>query len=216
MNIVKDKSEFYKLIIKIIVGLIIIQLIRSLLMVSTNFILVPNNNFLYFNICKAISLLLTISLLFLYFKPTWSELSYSINNKKIFYSICFIVLLILTLIPFTFSFEVDVLFVNLYGVFLIPFFEETIFRGYIWNKLKNQFNNEYYFLITTSILFGIWHIGYLDVFLLNSNSVNIIGLLLFKVILGFLLGLILGFARLKTDNIYLSLLLHGLWNLFSF
>ncbi|MDO5851013.1 MAG: CPBP family intramembrane metalloprotease [Methanobacteriaceae archaeon] len=216
MNIFRDKSNFNKLFFKIIIGLIIIQLFRSVLMITSNFILKPGHDFLLFNLCKAISLLVTIILLFLYFKPSWVELSYSINNNKLLYSLGFVILLILSFIPFTFNWELDILFINLYGVFLIPFFEESIFRGFIWNKLNNQLNNEYGVLFITSVLFAFWHTGYLDVFLLNSNSGNIFNLLIFKVIFGFVLGLILGFARLKTDNIYLSFLLHGFWNLFSF
>ncbi|MDZ4172491.1 MAG: hypothetical protein U1C19_09995 [Methanobacteriaceae archaeon] len=45
-----------------------------------------------------------------------------------------------------------------------------MFRGYIWNKIENSgeiINSRFLTWITVTVLFSIWHLGYLDVFLLH-------------------------------------------------
>jgi membrane protease YdiL (CAAX protease family) len=69
---------------------------------------------------------------------------------------------------------------------------------------------------TVTLLFMIWHLGYLDVLILHPLATNNIpGIMISKMGIGLVLGLIVGYLRLKTGKTYLSILFHGLWNVFA-
>jgi membrane protease YdiL (CAAX protease family) len=67
------------------------------------------------------------------------------------------------------------------------------------------------------MLFSIWHLGYLDVFLIHPMVVhtNLTMILVSKMGIGIVLGLIVGYLRLKTGKTYASYIFHGLWNVFA-
>jgi len=46
-----------------------------------------------------------------------------------------------------------------FGIFC-PIFEEIIFRGYIWNKLKNSKYDDISLIFITGALFGLFHLTY--------------------------------------------------------
>jgi membrane protease YdiL (CAAX protease family) len=56
----------------------------------------------------------------------------------------------------------------------------------------------------------------MDVFLLHPLGMgNLLILMLSKLGIGLVLGLIVGYMRLKTGKTYLSFLFHGFWNVFA-
>lgn len=151
-----------------------------------------------------------------------------INNKKIELNIfpnknkkAYIILTILLLafivctlfIAQIFVFS-DILFF-FYGSILTIIFEELIFRGFVWKELELNKNNIYAYVITT-VLFGLWHIGYVDTIIWRTSIFNVtenIGnIMLMKTITGGVLGVMFGFLRYKTKNVYSSMLLHALVN----
>jgi membrane protease YdiL (CAAX protease family) len=79
------------------------------------------------------------------------------------------------------------------GVIGAPIFEELFFRGYILSILSKK--NPWVGLIVSSILFGLVHFD----------------LMLFLPL--FLMGLILGIAYLRTQNLLTAILIHALNNL---
>lgn len=114
------------------------------------------------------------------------------------------------------------IFALIYGGIITVIYEELIFRGFVWNRISNgeedKKQNRKAYIITT-ILFGIWHLGYVDTVLwrtsLFSPNANIMNIMFWKVITGLIYGIILGFCRYKNKNTYSSILLHSFLNTFG-
>ncbi len=80
------------------------------------------------------------------------------------------------------------------GIF-IPFFEEILFRGWLFDRLEHLLSSKYA-LIITSIMFGLVHGQYHGVILL----------------LTIVSGFVLGFIRLRTNSLWPSIILHAINN----
>ena len=98
-----------------------------------------------------------------------------------------------------------------------PLFEELIFRGYWWERLNKKTNNEYKTLVLTSLFFGIFHFGYYfliayTAYLHNVNA-SFLSIMITKYITATTLGLILGLARLKSKDVSLPIIIHGIINI---
>lgn len=106
----------------------------------------------------------------------------------------------------------------IYGSIITVIFEEIIFRGYIYKKISIIKNDLWAYIIST-IIFGIWHLGYIDTVMwrasIISPNANILNIMFWKVITGLLFGAALGFFRYKNKNVYSSMLAHSLLNTFG-
>lgn len=102
----------------------------------------------------------------------------------------------------------------IYSAVVTPVFEELIFRGLVWNQLNMLFKKEWYTYAVSTLLFGVWHLGYYDsiAFRVETGLANI---MIWKVITGLCFGVVLGALRLKTKNSYSTMLLHGVLNIFA-
>lgn len=98
----------------------------------------------------------------------------------------------------------------LYGAVVTPFYEEVIFRGLIWESVGIKSDKLAY--IISTVLFAIWHLGYIDTVLWRTSlyfpDSNILKIMFLKVITDLVIGLVLGGVRYKTKNAYSSMLLH--------
>lgn len=228
MEILKNKVNltynklFLRLIAKIIVILLIIQFLRALIMGGLWLAINPGDNIVIFQLLNGISFIICGSILLLLFKPSLKDLSLNLDdvNKKTqyLYLIGGIVLLIMIFIPYTFAYELDVLVLGLLFGLITPAFEELLFRGYLWNTVQNSLQTKNSALITWIIItlsFGLWHVGYMDVFLIHPKEFALIPLIMSKIMIGLILGAIVGYIRLKTGKVYGSFLFHGLWNTFA-
>ena len=101
-----------------------------------------------------------------------------------------------------------------FGSIVTPIFEELIFRGYIWNKLNTIFSKEWKTYIVSTVLFGLWHLGYISSIAFRVDT-GLANAMMWKVIVGLCFGVVLGAVRLKTKNCYSTILLHGVMNLFG-
>ena len=106
----------------------------------------------------------------------------------------------------------------IYNAIITVIFEEFIFRGYIFKEISLMKNDLIAYIVST-LLFGIWHFGYIDtiiwrtsLFYTNSDIVNI---MFWKVITGIVIGRVLGFFRYKNKNVYSSILIHTFINTFG-
>jgi len=103
---------------------------------------------------------------------------------------------------------------------IFPFFEEPIFRGWIWKRMSSvlpaKWNGISTILLTT-LLFALWHLGYWDVVAIHVSSSTttsgLIHIMLMKMVIASIIGLWAGFCRWKTGNLYGSILIHAFWNL---
>lgn len=102
----------------------------------------------------------------------------------------------------------------IYSSIVIPIFEELIFRGYIWNKLNRIFLKELKTYVVSTVLFALWHIGYISSIAFRVEN-GLVNAMIWKVITGLCFGIILGAVRVKMKNSYLIILLHGTLNIFG-
>ena len=105
-----------------------------------------------------------------------------------------------------------------YNAIITVIFEELIFRGLIYKEISSMKNDLIAYIVST-ILFGIWHLGYIDTIIwrtsLFSPDANIANIMFWKVITGIIIGVILGFFRYKNKNVYSSMLFHTFINTFG-
>ncbi len=204
-------------ILKIVILLIIIQVIRIivrkllLLFIPTTSLSIMIINMLIFIIY--IYLLIKIS------KRSNIDLRvFKVNNKNsyVLLSIMFLILFIINL--FVTKFEFDTLISIIYGIIVTPIFEELLFRGYIWGRINKFIKNELIIYIIVTILFSLWHILYFDSYIMNSKLNGLTftyNIIMWKIIIGFIFGLVTGFVRYKIKNTYSSMLVHSFMNMFG-
>lgn len=105
-----------------------------------------------------------------------------------------------------------------YNAIITVIFEELIFRGLIFKEISSMKNDLIAYIVST-ILFGIWHLGYIDTIIwrtsLFSPDANIANIMFWKVITGIIIGVILGLFRYKNKNVYSSMLVHTFINTFG-
>ncbi|WP_271715353.1 CPBP family intramembrane glutamic endopeptidase [Anaeromicropila herbilytica] len=127
-------------------------------------------------------------------------------------SIIAAILLIVT--PSNFTGGIKAISLLIYGSIVTPIFEELIFRGFIWNKLNAVILKEWKTYIVTTILFALWHLGYIGSIAFRVNE-GLFHVMMWKVIIGLCYGMVLGMVRIKTKNCYSTILLHGVMNIFG-
>ncbi|MGF7117865.1 CPBP family intramembrane glutamic endopeptidase [Methanobacterium oryzae] len=225
MNIYKNKENFnrFTLILgKLILILLIIQLFRASVMYGLWYFVRPGQDIVLFQILNGLSFLIVGIVLLSIFKPSLKDLGLNLDDTrkrtKIIYLLGVIILLILIFLPYTFAYELDVLILGIVFGLITPAFEELLFRGYLWSMVENSIQTERSKLITwftITLMFGLWHIGYIDIFFIHPKELNLIPILMSKIMIGVILGAIVGFIRLKTKKVYGSLLFHGFWNTFA-
>jgi len=97
------------------------------------------------------------------------------------------------------------------GLFLISvataFSEETVFRGYLFNRLWQIWKNEGLANLVSSLLFVIVHLP-IGVFVLGYRPVMMLAYLFFVFIFGFGSAFVFG----RTKNLLASILLHIFWS----
>lgn len=113
------------------------------------------------------------------------------------------------------STNVNVAFI-LQSTLLAPILEELLFRGVFYNYLRVSSNNKIFSIILSSFIFSIAH-G-LPILLLGlKHSSNImLFIILFYLVSKFVVGLILSTIYSKTQNLFLSILLHSFANIITF
>jgi uncharacterized protein len=183
----------------------------------------PGDNLIIFQILNGLSFALVGVALLLYFKPTLKDLSLNWDDIKKrsqrIYLAQGIILLFLTISPFLWNVELGIMGI-IFGL-IVPAFEELLFRGYLWNRLQNKLDkckierSGFLTFIIITALFSLWHIGYMDVFLIHPMHPDLTMMLISKLMIGLVLGTIVGLIRLKTGKTYASFLFHAFWNTFA-
>ena len=116
--------------------------------------------------------------------------------------------------PSNYKGGIEPILLLVYSSIVTPIFEELIFRGYIWNELNQIFTSEWKTYIITTILFALWHLGYISSIAFRVED-DLLNVMIWKVITGLCFGIVLGAVRLKTRNCYSTMLLHGVMNIFG-
>jgi len=223
-NSLPDRNNFLKLVLRIILALVIIQCVRAVIFRGLWTVVQPGTNIILFQLLNGLTYIIMGILLLLYFKPSLKNLGLNWDDirlrTRIFYSLGLTLLVILAVSPYTFEWELHVLIIGLLFGIITPLFEELLFRGYIWGKISESggmVNPNRLTLITVTLLFMVWHLGYIDVLMLHplAGTGNLAMIMISKMEIGLVLGLIVGLLRLKTGKTYASIIFHGLWNVFA-
>jgi membrane protease YdiL (CAAX protease family) len=116
----------------------------------------------------------------------------------------------------------DLFIGNINSAIVIPIFEEFLFRGWGWNQLERSASFKaagFANWLVISLVFGLWHFGYMDIYLLKMAPANPNldwgVFFLMKFLTTFVIGLIVGLPRWRTRRVYGSLILHSLINIFG-
>jgi uncharacterized protein len=100
-----------------------------------------------------------------------------------------------------------------------PILEESLFRGYGWHGLKGESSGDRRTLIVTSVLFGLFHIGYYHQIAyatgFHPDAPPMIEIMAGKVLFGTVLGAVLGLIRWKSNGISGPLIAHAILNIMS-
>ena len=215
------KIKMYSLF-RLIIILILIQLIRIVIKQAT-FELVDKNIFNN-DLISLIEMVIFTILILIICKKRNIKLSIfpDIKSKKdkIGYLIATLIFAFLVISNFIFNVHStgDAIAIII-SIIATPIFEELIFRGYVWNELKNCFENEFTIYIISTVLFALWHLGYADSiwFRMTLNGKNTLfpTAMLWKVITGLCFGIVIGFVRYKLKNCYAAILVHSFMNNFG-
>ena len=146
-----------------------------------------------------------------------AEINLSIFPDK--FTVSYIIVSIISVMlfiasPSNYKGGIEPILLLVYSSIVTPIFEELIFRGYIWNELNQIFTSEWKTYIITTILFALWHLGYISSIAFRVED-NLLNVMIWKVITGLCFGIVLGAVRLKTKNCYSTMILHGVMNLFG-
>jgi membrane protease YdiL (CAAX protease family) len=167
--------------------------------------------------------LISIGLL-LFFRPSSRQLALDGKSIPRWELIAYIGMGILTLgvVVSTYFLQSDLFIANLSSAIVFPIFEEFLFRGWGWGQLERAASFKapgFANWLVISFVFGLWHFGYLDIYLLKVAPANpdmdwgIFFLMKFLTTL--VIGLIAGLPRWRTGRVYGSLILHSLINVFG-
>ncbi len=206
-------------IIKIIVLLIGLQISRIVIKQIT-FLFLTYNEFNDILVSIIIMLLLT---LFIIHKSKKENIKLDIfsymksKESKVYYSIVTggILLLIFTSPSISTNLSIEVFLPVLYIAVMTPIYEEIIFRSYIWNVLEKENINEIKVYFLTTILFSIYHIGYIDKVIMTNGFNHMVLIMFIKCSLMLSYGLFIGFFRYKIKNSYSCILVHSFINIFG-
>lgn len=160
--------------------------------------------------------MIVITVLFIIFtRKQMVSLSIFPDKFGAFYiTVTIVAAILLIATPSNFAGGFQAISLLVYSSIVTPIFEELIFRGYVWNKLNMIFSKEWKTYIVSTVLFALWHIGYISSIAFRVES-GLVNAMIWKVITGFCFGIILGAVRLKTKNSYSTILLHGVLNIFG-
>jgi len=217
-------KAYLKQIGKILLLILIVQAVRGLAFTGLWKVLQPQGDTLLWVIIDMIAFCLVGEGLLLLFRPSAEQLSLAWDTVPRWERIAYLAGggLIILLVGTSYFLGPDVLVTNIGTVIILPMFEEFLFRGWGWKQLEQVDLGKYSQVIhwlVISLLFGIWHFGYMDVYLLKMAPANP-GMdwgmfFVMKFITTFVIGLIVGIPRWKTGRLYGSFLLHALINLFG-
>ena len=208
----------FKKILFIIILLILLQVgrieIKNLIF---NFI---DRNLLSDVIASMIYMIIIICIIIITIRKMKINLNIFPKRFNIKYKIftIFILLFFIVTTIITMNYELYNILSLIYNAIITVVFEELIFRGFVFKEISSMKNDLIAYIVST-ILFGIWHLGYIDTIIwrtsLFSPDANIANIMLWKVITGMIIGFLIGFFRYKNKNVYSSMLLHTFINTFG-
>ncbi|MDB0438691.1 CPBP family intramembrane metalloprotease [Clostridioides difficile] len=222
------KYSYKKCIMDSISLMFIVQIVRMIL----NYILLSQFEFTLenFNIVNLISFTLVgLSLILflknnsLYNKMRNRKITEAFNENKdsVLIKRCKLIffIVVLSLVVVSIYHNRGYVFFNItmmtLSVLIVPVFEELFFREYIWNYLNNFIKSKSKVICITSILSGVYNIGYIDVIrnyiMLYNNSYYTFEVIISKIIIGTVFGIVLGIVKSRFKDVSFCIILRSLF-----
>ena len=203
--------------------LLAVQIVRALIITGLWRLLHPAPDSPIWDYMDIIAFgLIGISLL-LWFRPSQKQLALDWRMARRWELVVYVAMGVLTLglVIGTYFLQPDLFVSNIRSAIVIPIFEEFLFRGWGWGRLRRTASfraSGFVNWLVISFLFGLWHFGYMDIYLLRVAPANPAMdwgfFFLMKFITTFVIGLMVGLPRWRTGRLYGSLILHSLINVF--
>lgn len=203
--------------------LLFIQIVRGLILTALWKVFQPVGETAWAVMEMMTFAIVGVSLL-LIFRPAANQLGLEWKTAPRWERVGYVGMGILTLLLLftTYFLAPDLFAANLNAALSFPIFEELLFRGWGWGRLEKVASFRWSGIVNwlvISLLFGLWHFGYLDVYLLKMAPANP-GMhwgtfFVMKFVTTFIIGLIVGVPRGWTGRVYGSLILHALVNIFG-
>ncbi len=214
------KNEKTHVILSVIAELIIIGFLGVLLLWISNNYIFQHPSKPTFRIIGSVAQILILLLFLLIKSPSVKDIGLSwqtINSKYRIYYIIGLSLICILLISGCFFMPAYAITMNIRFGIMAPIFEEIIFRGYIWHRLKQKQFDDISIILITALFFGLFHLaGYYEInYVTNlfSEAPSIQQIMRSKVLANIGYGFFLGFLRYKSKNLYLPLIVHSIGNI---
>ena len=147
---------------------------------------------------------------------SWSGIA---KRSKIIYLICGFLLLSLIISSYFVMKDIKyfALITNIHFGLITPVYEELLFRGYGWEKLKKENYSQFKICIITTLLFAIFHIGYYFQISyatqFHPDAPSLLSIMFQKVIYAAILGFIMGLIKWKSNRVFGSIIVHAILNI---
>ncbi len=213
-----NNNENFYTTIRIIILLIILQGIR-IIGKQISFLFIPENSLNEILVSMGIMIILTI---YIIHKERRENIQLNVfafmetRESKIYYLLVTLALLLLIVTSPLLQREVSIYTLTplVYGIIIIPIYEEVLFRSYIWGVLQKEHKSEFKVYLLTTAYFALWQAGYIDTIIMRQGFNHMIFITFIRCSLMLSYGLLIGFFRYKIKNTYSSMLIHGFINIF--
>ncbi len=202
------KSFFYRFILI----LILIHVINNILIFFSLEILFHNPRITQYRLIGAVSQIITFFIFIISLKPStkelgiyWSDIK---KSTKILYLIGGSLVLLLVISSYFIMRDIKyfALTTNIQFGLTTPILEEVIFRGYCWNKFREEKLSNFTTFIITSIFFGLFHLGYYYQISYSTqfhpDAPSMVKIMFTKLIFGTVLGFLMGLIRWKSKKVF--------------
>ena len=214
------KNEKKRVFFTVLIELFLIALLGILLAWVSNKFIIKNPPNHIFRIIESLLTIIILTVFLFIKKPSLKDLGLSFLDVKPKIRRLYIIgVSIILLMVFTSFFFMDILSstMNLRFGIVSPVFEEILFRGYLWYRLKKSKVEDISIIFITGILFGLFHLfGYYEYSYESGFSAEtqlMLNVVIQKVLLNTAFGLLLGYIRYKLKSLYPSFLIHAFNNI---
>jgi len=214
------RNEKAQVMFSIIFELLVLGLAGTVLLWISNTFIIQNPSVPIFRLISSLASILILTIFLTIKKPSLQNIGLSltdVNRKsRLVYLIGFILIIVLFITSFFFMDFFNIAQNIRFGIFC-PIFEEIIFRGYIWHKLKKSKYDDISIIFITGALFGLFHLAYYyEIAYATSffeDAPSMFKIMQNKVLINIGYGFLLGFIRYKSKNLYLTLIIHSIGNI---
>ena len=214
------KNEKKQVLFTVFTEILIIGIVGVLLLWISNSYIIKNPPNHIFRIIESVLSILILTVFLIIKKTSLQDLGLSFQDSKpIVRNLYIIGVFIVFLMVISSFFFMDNLSssMNLRFGLVSPVFEEILFRGYLWHRLKKSKVGDISVIFITSVLFGLFHLfGYYEYSYetgFTTEAPVMLNVVIQKVLLNIAFGLLLGFVRYKSKKLYSSFLIHSFNNI---